>query len=84
MEAMRGMATHATPNTDGARYPPIDDVHELPIDDPAWRHVTINELTRRQFHDRGLHAITIRNSFDEARLHGDRRDERIQPPGFKD
>ena len=66
---------HHDPSWQRERY---DDVHELPIDDPAWRHVTINELTRRQFHDRGLHAITIRNSFDEARLHGDRRAERTR------
>ncbi len=37
---------------------------ELPPDDPAWRHVTINDLTRRQFAARGLAATTIYNGFD--------------------
>jgi mannosylglucosylglycerate synthase len=39
-------------------------VTELPPDDPAWRHVTINDLTRRQFAARGLVATTIYNGFD--------------------
>ncbi|MCD9625131.1 glycosyltransferase family 4 protein [Rhabdothermincola salaria] len=40
------------------------DVDELPRDDPAWRHVTINDLTRHQLADRGIEAVTIRNGFD--------------------
>jgi mannosylglucosylglycerate synthase len=36
----------------------------LPPRDPAWRHVTINELTRRQMAERGIAARTIYNSFD--------------------
>jgi|DEB0MinimDraft_10_1074344.scaffolds.fasta_scaffold01489_9 glycosyltransferase involved in cell wall biosynthesis len=38
-------------------------ITELPIDDPAWRHVTINDLTRQQFADRGLTATRIYNGF---------------------
>jgi len=38
-------------------------VTELPPDDPAWRHVTINRLTERQFAERGLAATTIYNGF---------------------
>lgn len=38
-------------------------ITELPVDDPAWRHVVINELTRREFADRGLHATRIYNGF---------------------
>jgi len=38
-------------------------ITELPVDDPAWRHVVINELTRREFADRGLRATRIYNGF---------------------
>jgi len=47
-------------------------VTELPADDPAWRHVTINHLTERQFADRGLTATTIYNGFDVHAPPGDR------------
>jgi glycosyltransferase involved in cell wall biosynthesis len=36
-----------------------------PPDDPAWRHVTINDLSRRQLADRGIHAVTIRPVVDD-------------------
>ena len=39
-------------------------VTELPVDDPAWRHVTINALTERQFAERGIDATTVYNGFD--------------------
>ncbi|MEY2425484.1 MAG: mannosylglucosylglycerate synthase [Actinomycetota bacterium] len=32
--------------------------------DPAWTHVTINELTRRQLAERGIDAVRIYNHFD--------------------
>jgi glycosyltransferase involved in cell wall biosynthesis len=47
-------------------------VRELPPDDPAWVHVTINQLTRRQFARRGLGAVTVRNGFDLDPGSGDR------------
>jgi mannosylglucosylglycerate synthase len=47
-------------------------VTELPPDDPAWRHVTINDLTRRQMAERGIHATTIYNGFDPDPPAGDR------------
>ena len=34
-----------------------------PPDDPAWVHVTINDLSRRQLAERGIRAITVRNRF---------------------
>jgi len=44
-----------------------------PPDDPAWRHVTINQLSQRQLAERGIEAVTIYNRFDTAARPG-RRD----------
>lgn len=44
--------------------PHFSHVTELPPDDPAWRHVTINRLTERQLSERGITATTIYNAFD--------------------
>ncbi len=43
-----------------------------PADDPAWRHVTINDLSRRQLAAHGIEAVTIRNAFDPDPRPGDR------------
>jgi glycosyltransferase involved in cell wall biosynthesis len=47
-------------------------VTELPPADPAWRHVTINELTRREMAERGIAAVCIHNGFDPDPPTGDR------------
>ncbi|MCY3561610.1 MAG: glycosyltransferase family 4 protein [bacterium] len=47
-------------------------VTELPPDDPAWRHVTINRLTEAQMAQRGIRATTIHNPFEVDAPPGDR------------
>jgi glycosyltransferase involved in cell wall biosynthesis len=42
-----------------------------PADDPAWAHVTINDLTRRDLAERGVRATTIYNGFDVDAPPGD-------------
>jgi glycosyltransferase involved in cell wall biosynthesis len=60
---------HHDPPWQRRRYAHVD---ALPIDDPAWRHVTINRLTEREFAERGLVATTIYNGIDVERAEGDR------------
>jgi glycosyltransferase involved in cell wall biosynthesis len=45
-----------------------------PRDQAKWRHVTINDLSRLELRERGVDAVTIRNTFDCAPPQG-RRDE---------
>jgi glycosyltransferase involved in cell wall biosynthesis len=49
-----------------------EHVTELPIDDPAWRHVVINHRTRREMAERGFEATVIYNAFDAADATGER------------
>ncbi len=49
-----------------AGYPP-------PPDDPAWAHVTINDLSRRQLSGHGIEAVVIPNAFDASPPTGDRQ-----------
>ena len=60
---------HHDPPWQRARFAHIT---ELPVDDPAWRHVTINQLTRAEFAERGIEATTIYNGFDADPPPGDR------------
>ena len=47
-------------------------ITELPPDDGAWRHVTINRLTARQMAGRGIRATAIYNPFETGATPGDR------------
>jgi glycosyltransferase involved in cell wall biosynthesis len=43
-----------------------------PPDDPAWVHVTINDLSRRQLGERGIPAEVVHNAFELDPPPGDR------------
>jgi glycosyltransferase involved in cell wall biosynthesis len=43
-----------------------------PPDDPAWAHVTINDLSRRQLAERDIVATTLHNRFDPDPPPGER------------
>ena len=66
---------HHDPPWQRNRFSHID---ELPLEDPAWRHVTINDLTRRQMDDRGIQASTIYNPFETNEPFGDRTATRAE------
>jgi mannosylglucosylglycerate synthase len=43
----------------------VDSRGELPPDDPAWRHVALTDLTRRELAERGIDAVTVYSGFPE-------------------
>jgi glycosyltransferase involved in cell wall biosynthesis len=48
-----------------------------PPDDPAWVHVTINDISAEQLRSRGIQATVMRNCFDIDPPSGDRRRTRL-------
>ena len=46
--------------------------HPPPPDDPAWAHVTINDLSRKQLASHGISATVVRNAFAPDPPRGDR------------
>lgn len=54
-----------------------------PRDAPQWRHVTINDLSRRQLQNRGIEATTMYNTFDCSPVPG-RRDATRRALGVSD
>jgi glycosyltransferase involved in cell wall biosynthesis len=77
-DALRGRPAvlhHHDPPWQRKRFAHVVD---LPPDDAAWRHVTVNDLTRRQMVDRGLAATTIHNGFDPDPPPGDRAGTRAR------
>jgi glycosyltransferase involved in cell wall biosynthesis len=60
---------HHDPPWQRARFAGITS---LPVDDPEWRHVTINDLTRHELASRGFDTVTIYNGFPTDTGHGER------------
>ncbi len=70
LRGRRAILHHHDPPWQRPRYAHIAD---LPPDDASWRHVVINDLTRREMRERrGIDAAYIANVFDVDAEKGDR------------
>mgnify|MGYP001824419362 FL=1 len=72
VEVLRGRPSvihHHDPPWQRDRFAHVAD---LPVDDPAWRHVTINQLTAAQMSERGIETTCIYNGFPTETGPGDR------------
>lgn len=71
-EVLRGRPTVLHHHDPPWQRPHFAHITEIPPRDPAWRHVTINELTRVEMADRGFDVTCIYNGFPTATGEGDR------------
>ncbi len=69
MQGRRAVLHHHDP---AWQRPHLSHLTELPPTDPAWVHVTINELTSASSLTVGSRRATIYNAFDVNEAHGDR------------